>query len=600
MPLAIFIAPERAQTPCRPGAPGLSCAVRIPGNAGAHIWRFRERIRRRSRLARFVDAHATSVMSENGQDDVVRALGDPRLYPDRPATVEHVQTHISHVFLAGPWVYKLKKAVRFPFLDFGSLERRRHFCLEEVRLNRRLCPAVYRDVVAVTRGAGGRLALGGDGPAADYLVRMRRLPAEGMLVRRLEARAVRPETMDALARTLAAFHADAPTGPEVAAHADPEVLRRRWEEETASTAAFVGRLLPAEDHEVLADFGPAFIRTHETLLRARQQGGRVREGHGDLHAANVCVLDAPVPGPGDLPPLPAGPYVFDCIEFSWDFRCNDVASEVAFLAMDLESRDRPDLAGRFVDAYVEAAPDATLPALLPFYACYRAAVRGKVAALESDQAEVAPADRAAAAARARRYFHVAVRHAWSADGPAMIACAGLSGTGKSTLAAEIAAVTGFVPVASDVVRRRGAGGRPAVAPYGAGGYTAAARATTYEALAAEVDRTLEAGRGAIADATYLRAADRQRLAAVARRHRRALVFVECHADAAVVRERLAGREHGPPLSDARWDTYLAQREGQEPLGEGEPHVIVDTTAGLAAARASALRALWQWRRGRSA
>jgi uncharacterized protein len=525
------------------------------------------------------------------QDAVVAALEDPRSYPDRPAKVEHVQTHISHVFLAGPYAYKLKKAVRFPFLDFSTAERRRHFCAEEVRLNRRLCPSVYLDVLPVARMPGGRLELGGAGEAADHVVRMRRLPANRMLPDLVDADAVPVDVIDELARTVARFHADAPTGPEVAAYAGPEPLRRRWEEEATSTKSFVGRLLPAEDHEVLADFGPSFVRTHETVLHARQQAGRVREGHGDLHAGNVCLLDAPVPGPDDLPPLPPGVYVFDCIEFSYAFRCNDVASEVAFLAMDLESRDRPDLAHRFVDAYVAAAGDTTVPVLLPFYAAYRAVVRGKVEGLKSAEGEVGASEREAAKRKARRHFRLALRYAWQTGGPAVIACTGLSGTGKSTLAAEFARVTGFELVGSDAIRKHD-GQHPA--------YTPVARAAVYDTLFAEVDRTLAAGRGVIADATFIRAADRRRVAAVARRHRRPLVFVECRAEEAVIRERLTARDASPTLSDARWETYLDQRRHREPPALDEPHVTVDTTGGLEAARAVALRSLWQWRCGRPA
>jgi len=528
---------------------------------------------------------------------VLRALNDPRFYPHRPDGVEHVQTHISHVFLAGPYVYKLKKPVRFPFLDFGTPELRRHFCAEEVRLNARLAPGVYLDVVPIARDADGRLRFRGPGVAVEHVVRMRRLPRERLLVQLLDAGGVEGEMMATLARVMAAFHAAAPTGAEVAAHAAPETLRARWEDEARATAAFAGDLLPVEDHEVLSDFGPTFVRAHETLLRARQRGGRIREGHGDLHAEHVCFLDAPLPAHDDLPPLAAGAYVFDCIEFSHAFRCNDVASEVAFLAMDLESRERPDLARAFLAAYVEAADDPLVPVLLPFYACHRAGVRGKVEGLKSRETEVESADRDAAAARARRQFALAVRYAWSVGGPAVIACCGLAGTGKSTLARELATTTGFGLLATDAIRKR-AGDRPAVAPYGAGLYEPAARAAVYETLCADADAALAAGRGVVADGTFVRRADRDSLASVAERRRCPLVFVECRAPEAIVRERLAGRDLAPSLSDARWDTHLAQRRAWEAFSESDPRVVVDTGATLASARAAAIRRLWPWRQRR--
>src|SRR5438552_1476826 len=190
-------------------------------------------------------------------DALLRALADPGFYPHAPATVEHLQTHISHVFLADPYAYKLKKAVRFPFLDFSTAERRREACVEEVRLNRRLCPGVYLDVVPIT-GSPAEPRLGGAGPALDHLVAMRRLPARGMLPQLLATKRVRGESIDELARVIAEFHTAAPAGPEVAAFADPDVLRRRWDEETTSVRPLVGRLLRAEDHEVVADFGRRF------------------------------------------------------------------------------------------------------------------------------------------------------------------------------------------------------------------------------------------------------------------------------------------------------------------------------------------------------
>ena len=536
------------------------------------------------------------------QEELVRALQDPGFYPHRPERVEHVQTHISHVFLAGPYVYKLKKAVRFSFLDFSTPALRHHFCEEEVRLNRRLSPSVYLGVVPITREAGGPLRLGGSGDVVDHVVWMRRLPADRILVNLVTRGAASLEMMDALAGRLAAFHRTASQEAEVSVHADPERLASRWKSVLSSAAPFAGVLLEPEDHEVLTDFGPAFIRAHEPLLRARQRAGRIREGHGDLHAEHVCFVDAPVEAEGELLPLEPGIYVFDCIEFSQPLRCNDVACEIAFLAMDLDSLERPELARHLVAAYVVAADDPDVRLLLPFYACHLASVRGMVEGLKSAEAEVEPADREAAAARARRHFALAVRYAWTTDGPAVIACTGLSGTGKTTLAAELARTTGFTLLGTDTLRKQRAGlapEAPARAAYGAGLYTEEARAATYAALVAEVDAALEGGRGVIVDATFIRRADRDRLARVAHRQRRPCVFVTCRADEQVVRARLAAREEGRSVSDARWETYVAQRERCEPFGAEERHLVVDTGGDPATARAEALRALWRWRRERA-
>ncbi|MFN8545838.1 MAG: AAA family ATPase [Candidatus Binatia bacterium] len=529
------------------------------------------------------------------QDEVVRALADPRFYRHRPAEVVHVQTHISHVFLAGPYVYKLKKPVRFPFLDFGTLALRERACADEVTLNSRLCPAVYLGVVPVVRPTAGGLALGGPGEVIDWVVQMRRLPADRMLVDLLARDAVHAEMLERLAVLLAVFHTAAAAGPEVARHGAPEALAAAWAENLAEAAPFLGTLIAPVDARLLADFGPRFVARHDALFRARQAGGRVREGHGDLHAEHVCFLDEALPGGPDLDPLAPGVYVFDCIEFSQPLRCNDVAGEIAFLAMDLEYRRRPDLGRAFAAAYAHAARDPDIATLLPFYAAHRACVRGKVDGIKSAEPEVEAGDRAAAAERARRYFRLAVRLAWRAMGPALVAVTGLSGTGKTTVATALAAHTGFRHLSSDLVRKVHAGLAPttsARATYDTGLYTPAARTAVYEALAADADAALAAGEGVLVDATFLGRPDRDRLVAVAARRAVPLVFLACEATADTVRARLAARTGSP--SDATWETYLEQRRRCDPFAPGEPHLALATDGTPAEVAADAVRLLWGW------
>src|SRR5262249_12939060 len=386
----------------------------------------------------------------------------------------HLQTHISHVFLAGPYVYKLKKEVRFPFLDASTPARRRALCEDECRLNGRLAAPVYLGVRPITREADGRLALDGTGPAVDHVVWMRRLPAGRMLDRLVEDGAADAAPLARLAALLADFHARATTGPSVAAHASPLALRRTWTDVLALAAPLVGGPLPRASHAILADFGPDFIARNSALLANRQTADRIREGHGDLRAEHVCLLDAPVPAIAPLPPLCPGIYVIDCVEFSLALRCADVASDVAFLAMDLARLGRPELAAAFVDAYVEASREGELSALLPFHCAYRACVRGAVDGLRAAESEVEPAERARAADRASRYFTLALRHAWRTRARAVIVCSGLSGSGKTALATALAQATGFSHVSTDVLRRRDTPSA-SPAPYGEDRYTPAAR-----------------------------------------------------------------------------------------------------------------------------
>ena len=500
---------------------------------------------------------------------VIEAMRAPGFYPAHTAAVALVQTHISYVFLLDQRVYKVKKPVRFAFLDFSTLQRRRHFCHEEVRLNRRLAPGVYLGVCAVVARDGGFALAGADAPdAVEYAVEMCRLPADRVLSRLVERGAATPELIDQIAARLVAFHAQADAGPAIAAAGDPATVARLMDDDFTEVAALHGDTISAADDRAIQDWCHAQLRRHDALLRRRQAEGRVRDGHGDLHAEHIYCLDD-----GEVP-------IVDCIEFNAAFRHRDVAADLAFLAMDLEYRGHPELAARLVATYAAHSGDAELPALVPLFACHRAYIRGKVDSLKSREPEVDAGDRAAARDSALRHFALARRYTWS-DAPALVVVGGLSGSGKSTVAAALAERTGFVHVNSDRVRKRLAG----LAPTDRGGaelYTSERSAATYAAMYAAAAEALAAGRGVILDATFQRRAHRDQAAAVGAAAGVAVLFVECRADDAVIRSRLAqraARDDDP--SDADWQVYLGQRRAYEPPASDEPHLTVDTSRPLA-------------------
>jgi len=541
------------------------------------------------------------------QDEIVRALTQPSFYPHLPHDVRHHQTHISHVFVAGPFAYKLKKAVEFSFADFSTAARRRALCADEVRLNRRSCAPLYLGVVEVTRQADGSLALGGDGIPLEALVWMRALPERGMLPVALAEGRVTGAALAGFAATLARFHASPATvlaGEDLAA---PDTLRERWRHVLDDAAPMIGALLSAADHEILQDFGALFIQRHQSLLRARGPAGRVRDGHGDLHAGNLCLLDEPLPAIAGAPRVEPGLYAFDCLEFSAELRANDVASEIAFLAMDLVVRGHPELADSFVEAYVAATGDEELRVLLPFYGCHRASVRGMVLGLAAAGEDVAADACSEAIELGSRHFVHATQLAWGTAGPALVLCSGLSGSGKTTLAVALARATGFLLLSSDVLRKQRAGIEPQARTPDErvpALYSDGARHAIYEALAGEAERALATGTGVILDATFHRLAERQPLHELAARLRVPLVIVACAASEATIRERLRRRSERPreaaagqpALSDAGWDVYLAQRTRAELPALDEPAIHVDTGADFAAVLTHAVRALWAWRR----
>jgi aminoglycoside phosphotransferase family enzyme/predicted kinase len=497
-------------------------------------------------------------------------MQQPSFYPHAPDSVQLVQTHISYVLLAGNEVFKVKKPVCFSFLDFSTLEKRRHFCDEEVRLNSRLAPGVYRGVRSVCR-EDGRYRLGdeGDPSAAEYVVHMRRLPEEQMLDRLLERQRVPPDLVDTLVSCLTDFHRKAAYGAEISAGGAPQGIRAVLQDNFSGVRTFRGSTISAHDDEAIQAFTADFLNRQRPLLERRCRENRIRDCHGDLRAEHVCWAETPL--------------IFDCIEFNPAFRHCDVAAEIAFLAMDFDYYERPDLAADLVDRYSLVTGDADLPALVPFYKCYRAYVRGKVESMKSAEPEVAAVDRENAAHSARRHFSLSYRYTW-AYAPSLVTVLGLSGTGKSSVATHLRERTGFRQVSSDSVRKRLAGlaaKTSAGAAYDTGLYAPEQTERTYAAMLAEAQEELRAGRGVILDATFQRRRHRDAARRLARDHDVPHLAVECRASDTEVRRRLASRAaEGATESDADWNVYLQQKAHYEHLGRDEHshRVVLDTDA----------------------
>jgi uncharacterized protein len=328
---------------------------------------------------------------------VIQFLLAPAAYPHPVGVVELVQTHISFVLLAGDYVYKIKKPVDFGFLDFTSLEKRRYFCQQELILNRRLCPSIYLDVVAITRNGHNAFALAGCGLPVEYAVKMVRMPEESMMVKVIGRGELTRAHLDRIIGVLEPFYQSARSGAEISSFGSAEAVGRNVFENLRQVEPFLGcQALSAGEHQVLVDYAGDFLSRQEIFLQ-RMAAGRIRDCHGDLYSANICLADQV--------------YIFDCIEFNDRFRYCDVASDVAFLAMDLDFHGLDELSAYFIDRFVADTADASLAKVLRFYKCYRATVRGKVGLLTGHEPEVGQRARQEALARAERYFTLALRYA---------------------------------------------------------------------------------------------------------------------------------------------------------------------------------------------
>jgi aminoglycoside phosphotransferase family enzyme/predicted kinase len=501
---------------------------------------------------------------------IVEAMMRPEFYREHPAKVELIQTHISYVFLAGEFVYKLKKAVHFSFLDCTTLELRRHFCAEEIRLNRRLAPDVYLGIYPIVK-LGDGYALGDHAAdshqVVDYVLKMRRLPTERTLDHLLASGGADRAMIRRLAAVIVDFYGATSSAQGAKYGAACEVWRLVVGE-LLELEHLIGATLQATDLATIENYCRGFIASHWKLFNARVATGRVREGHGDLRAEHICIEDGKIS-------------IFDCVEFSERLRTCDLASEVAFLAMDLDRLGAPDLADELVGAVAESTPDDGLPLLMPFYKCYRAIIRGMVETLRSRQAAVKASERQEASALATSYFSLARGYA-TASTPALVVVAGLSGSGKSTLARTLQHRFGFAIVSSDRTRKKLASvpvERHAADAYKAGIYTDANTESTYAGMHADATHLLGEGTGVILDGTYQDPAHRKAALGVASRLKVKILFIECRAEDAEIRRRLIEREKvGNNPSDATVAVYLRQRQDFVTMAEITPssHLLVDT------------------------
>lgn len=497
------------------------------------------------------------------------------------AGAQVVETHISVVVLAGEHVYKFKKAVDLGFLDFSTLALRKLNCEEELRLNRRLAPRYYLDVLPVT-GTEQAPRLGGDGAAIEYCVRMRRFPSGQQFDELVRAGALTAAHVQALAGRVARFHADTPRAEPSMGTPEQVIAPARHNLDALESARGLDADLKEELRKLRAWTEAAAAQLHETLL-ARHDGGFVRECHGDMHLANITLDGEEI-------------VIFDCIEFSASLRCIDVMSEVAFVCIDLAHYGRADLANLFLNTYLEHTGDYAGVAVLRYYEVYRALVRAKVAAIRLDQPGIETSELEAQHARCRDYIRLAASFLPAAP-PALIIAHGLSGSGKTRVSAALAQRLGAVRLRSDVERKRLHGIAMLArsgSPVHGGIYAQGASAQTYARLRALAESVLRAGHTAIVDAAFLRREQRREFAALAAALGLRFRILSVQAPEEELRRRLRARQAaGADASEADTAVLEHQLATQEPLEETErDHAwLVDTTSASPEEAAERLAAL---------
>ncbi|SHI98481.1 hypothetical protein SAMN02745165_01331 [Malonomonas rubra DSM 5091] len=494
---------------------------------------------------------------KRNQEILVKSLHSPAFYPHPVERVKLVETHISFIFLAGNYAYKLKKPVNFGFLNYSTLEQRRHFCAEELRLNRRFAPELYLDVVSIGNTPAEPILNGL--PAIDYMVRMHRFPPQDELDQMLVEERLTAQIMEQFAEYLASCHQHAPEvttnsrfGTAAAIH-QPEM----------ENFSQIRPLLDDPRHQAQLDRLEAWTETtHERLrdqLEERKTTGFIRECHGDVHLANMLWHQGK-------------PRLFDCIEFNDNLRCIDPVCDYAFLLMDLADRGTKELGGYFLNRYLQQSGDFSGLALLNYYCCYRAMVRAKVFCLRLQQSGVSEEERQRDAQLLESYLKLA--EDYSSDRPqALIICHGFSASGKSTCVRQLAPRLDAISINSDIERKRLFGftatAKSHSAPAG-GIYTQQANEKTYSCLLEQTARIIEAGFPAIIDATFLRQSRRQQAEALAESLRVPFIILDFPLPEVELFRRVEQRsQQNGKISEADATVLSQQLAKNQPLSDRE-------------------------------
>ena len=505
-------------------------------------------------------------MASTIDNSLITALLLPSCYDHPVERVELVETHISWVLLTGDYVYKIKKPVDFGFLDFSTLERRKRFCEEELRLNQRLAPELYLDVVPIG-GSTQTPELYAANNILEYAVKMRQFPQSQQLDRVLARGELRLEQLDAVAILLADFHRTIRSSQQGTDYGDPDHVYQPVQENFKQIRQHLSDLGQADELREVEQWSQTSFEQIRTPIGRRKQEGFVRECHGDLHLTNLAWFHD-------------RPLVFDCIEFNPNLYWIDVINDIAFLVMDLQDRGQWSMAYRLLNVYLQRTGDYEGITVLKFYLVYRAMVLSKVNAIRLAQASGDAQLEQQASDEYSNYLHLAVRYVRHTQ-PALIITRGVSASGKSVVTGELLEHLGAIRIRSDVERKRLHGIDPdeqASADIDAGIYSAEATRRTYDRLHELAGLIMDAGWPVIVDAAFLRKQGRDRFRQLAREKSAPYVVLDFRVPADILRQRISQRQND--VSDAGIEVLERQLVTREPLSDDEQSccIPVDTRA----------------------
>ena len=506
-----------------------------------------------------VDIFKNISFTKKSQPTLLSIIKKPSLYGNNIKKVSIIQTHISYVVLTGKYVYKIKKPVNFSFLDFSTIEKRKHFCEEELRLNRRLCPEIYLDVVPLTR-KNDDVEINGSGEVIDYAVKMKEFPQESIFNRLLEKNKIDEKTIDNIVDILVNFYKSSKSSVEINYFGTVEAIKHNTDENFEQTKDFINLTITKEIFDFIKNQTNDFLNVNKNIFDDRIKNGFIKDCHGDLHSGNIVLLDDKI-------------CIFDCIEFNQRFRYSDVASDIAFLSMDLDFLGQAYLSSYLIEKYVEKSKDENIFDVLNFYKCYRAYVRGKVIGFKLNDSNIDKLEKEKTINLARKYFDLAYFYSqlFSRKNkkdvkPVLFITTGLTGTGKTTVARKFAVDYNAKIISTDAVRKEFAGidkyERHHDA-YNAGLYCPKKMRQTYDKIFEKADVFLNNKKNVVLDATFKTEKLRDMARKISEKNNACFLILYCNCPIEKVKEYLDARVKKKSVSDGRWEIYIKQKDSFE-------------------------------------
>jgi aminoglycoside phosphotransferase family enzyme/predicted kinase len=505
-------------------------------------------------------------MTHSTLPPLIQQMLEPDFYPHPvQEPIELLQTHISFILLTGEYAYKIKKIVDFGFLDYSTLEKRRYFCEQELRMNQQQAPDLYLEVLPIIE-IGDHFQFGDKkDPGIEYALKMRQFPEENLFINLFIQDQLTTKEMKALGKVVAQFHQNCPTDDDILKWGEIAQIRHSIDGNYQKTQKYIGCCQTQEQYEQTKQYTDSFFETYEAVFQSRIDHHWIRECHGDLHLKNICLYQNQI-------------LLFDRIEFNQEFRFVDVMYDVAFVVMDLEGRGRADLGNRFLNTYIEQMGDWEGLQLLPFYLTRQAYVRAKVNSLILDDPAVSEEQKEIAKQEAIQYYKLAWQYTRRSSG-GIVMMSGLSGSGKSTTARKLSKRLNAIHIRSDAVRKHLAH-VPLYEPGGEEIYTLEMTEKTYQRLLELGLLLAQKGFWVILDAKYDQQEQRGKVIETCNSYQLPLQIIECTAPMDILQERLQQRQGD--IADATADLLTSQRAKAQPFTDYEKNYLttIDTTQNI--------------------